>query len=57
MKKKKKTKLTQNRKRLNYQIYRAQEKQNCYKKFISQEQTYAPAKFRIKINKNKWIQK
>ena len=42
----------ENRKRLHYQIYRAQELENCYKKLISQEQAYAPAKFRTKVNEN-----
>ena len=41
---------TENRKRLRCQIYRAQELENCYKNLISQEQPYAPAKFRAKIN-------
>ena len=43
---------TENRKRLHYQIYRAQELENCYKNLISQEQPYAPAKFRTKVHKN-----
>ena len=43
---------TENRKRLHYQIYHAQELENCYKNLISQEQPYAPAKFRAKVNEN-----
>ena len=43
---------TKNRKRLHYQIYRAQELEICYKNLISQEQPYAPAKFRTKVNEN-----
>ena len=43
---------TENSKRLHYQIYRAQELENCKKNFISQEQSYAPAKFRTKVNEN-----
>ena len=43
---------TENRKRLHYQIYRAQELENCYKNLISQEQPYAPAKFGRKVNEN-----
>ena len=41
---------TENRKRLRCQIYLAQKLENCYKNLISQEQPYAPAKFRAKIN-------
>ena len=44
--------VNKNSKRLHYQIYRAQELENCYKNVISQEQPYAPAKFRTKVNKN-----
>ena len=29
-----------------------QELENCYKKLISQEQPYAPAKFTTKVNEN-----
>ena len=43
---------TENRKRIHYQIYRAQELKNCYKNLISQEQPHAPAKFRTKVNEN-----
>ena len=43
---------TEYRKRLHYQIYRVQELENCHKKLISQEQPYAPAKFRMKFNGN-----
>ena len=43
---------TEYRKRLHYQIYRVQELENCHKKLISQEQSYAPAKFRKKFNGN-----
>ena len=43
---------TENRKRLHYQIYRVQELENCYKNLISQEQPYASAKFRTKVNEN-----
>ena len=43
---------TENHKRLHYQIYRAQELENCYKNLISQEQPYPPAKFRTKVNEN-----
>ena len=43
---------TKNRKRLHYQIYRAQELEICYKNLISQEQPYATAKFRTKVNEN-----
>ena len=42
---------TENRKRLRYQIYRAQELENCYKNLISQEQPYAPAKLERKLMK------
>ena len=43
---------TEYRKRLHYQIYRVQELENCHKNLISQEQPYAPAKFRMKFNGN-----
>ena len=43
---------TENRKRLHYQIYRVQELENCYKNLISQEEPYASAKFRTKVNEN-----
>ena len=43
---------TEYRKRLHYQIYRMQELENCHKKLISQEQPYAPAKFRMRFNGN-----
>ena len=43
---------TKNRKRLHYQIYHAQELENCYKNLISQEQPSAPAKCRTKVNEN-----
>ena len=43
---------TENRKWLHYQIHCAQELENCYKNLISQEQPYAPAKFRTKVNEN-----
>ena len=43
---------TENRKRLHYQIYRVQELEKCYKNLISQEQPYAPAEFRTKVNEN-----
>ena len=43
---------TENRKRLHYQIYRAQDLENCYKNLISQKQPYAPAKFITKLNEN-----
>ena len=39
---------TENRKRF-YQIYHAQELGNCCKNLVSQEQPYAPAKFRTKF--------
>ena len=43
---------TENYKRLHYQIYYLQELENRHKKFISQEQPYAPAKFRTKFNES-----
>ena len=43
---------TKNCKRLHYQIYYAQELENCYKNLISYEQPYAPAKFRTKVHEN-----
>ena len=42
---------TENRKRLHYETYRAQQLGNCYKNLISQEKLYAPAKFRTKVKK------
>ena len=43
---------TENCKRLQYQIYCAQELENCYKNLISQQQPYAPPKFRTKVHEN-----
>ena len=43
---------TENGKRIHYQIYYAQESENCYKNLISQEQPYAPAKFGTKVKEN-----
>ena len=42
----------ENRKKLHYETYRAQASGNCYKILISQEQLYAPAKFRTKVMDN-----
>ena len=41
-----------NRRRLHYQILRPQDLQECYNHLISQESSYVPAKFRVKINLN-----
>ena len=44
--------LLNRRRRLDYQILRSQDLQECYNDLISQESLYVPAKFRVKINSN-----
>ena len=42
--------LLNRQRRLDYQILRSQDLQECYNDLISQESLYVPAKFRIKLN-------